>query len=40
VFGHEKFAVRLIRFRGHLPKGEYDVHDGRDEAETNPTQFY
>jgi hypothetical protein len=29
----------LIRFRGHFPKGGYDVHDGRDETETNPTQL-
>jgi len=32
-------AVGLIRFRGHFPKGGYDVHNGRDETETNPTQL-
>ena len=28
--------LRLIRFRGHLPKGGYDVHNGRDEAPAFP----
>ena len=31
TFGAGK-AVGLIRFGGHLPKGEYDVdHDGHEE---------
>ena len=25
-------TLGLIRFRGHILKGGYDVHDGRDEA--------
>jgi len=30
----------LIRFRGHFPKGGYDVHDGRQKTETYPTKLY
>ena len=35
VFTLEEFApMRLIRFGGHLWKGDYDVHsDGRDDQE-------
>ncbi len=29
--GHE-FAMRLIRFRGHLPKGGYDVPNGNKQV--------
>ena len=32
--------VGLIRFRGHFPKGGYDVHDGRQKTETYPTKLY
>ena len=32
--------VGLIRFRGHFPREGYDVHDARDETETNPTQLH
>ncbi len=28
--GHRKVQARLIRFRGHIPKGGYDVHDGQN----------
>jgi len=31
--------LRLIRFRGHFPKGGYDVHDGRSKKETSTTQL-
>ena len=30
----------LIRLRGHNPKGGYDVHDVRDEAEAKPAELY
>ena len=33
-------VVVLIRFRGHFPREGYDVHDARDETETNPTQLH
>jgi len=33
-------ALGLIRFRGHFPKGGYDVHDGRQKTETYPTKLY
>jgi hypothetical protein len=36
----QEAAVDLIRFRGHSPREGYDVHDGRYEAETNPTQLH
>jgi AAA domain len=32
--------VRLIRFRGHFPRGGYDVHDGRHETEAAPPQLH
>jgi hypothetical protein len=30
----------LIRFRGHFPKGGYDVHDGRHETEAESAEFH
>ena len=30
----------LIRLRGHDPKGGYDVHDVRYEAEAKPAELY
>src|SRR5262249_42177298 len=33
-------TLGLIRFGGHLSDGGYDVHDGRHEAERNPTQLH
>jgi transposase len=32
--------LALIRFGGHLPKGGYDVHNGRHEDETNATELH
>ena len=32
--------VGLIRFRGHLPKGGYDVRNGRDTQPTAPSAFH
>lgn len=32
--------VTLIRFGGHLPKGEYDVDHGRAEGKTDATKFH
>ena len=32
-------GLRLIRFRGHFPKGGYDVHDGRPEEKTSASQL-
>jgi hypothetical protein len=31
--------VGLIRFRGHFPKGGYDVHDGRQAIEALASEF-
>jgi hypothetical protein len=28
---HKRFMLGLIRFRGHFPKGGYDVHDGNND---------
>jgi transposase len=33
-------GLRLIRFRGHFPRGGYDVHDGRHETEAAPPQLH
>jgi hypothetical protein len=30
----------LIRFRGQLPKGGYDVHDVRREAKAESAKFH
>jgi hypothetical protein len=32
--------VGLIRFRGHFPKGGYDVHDDPHDEETTATQLH
>jgi hypothetical protein len=32
--------LRLIRFRGHLPRGGYDVHNARHETETASAQLH
>jgi hypothetical protein len=32
-------ALGLIRFRGHFPKGGYDVHDGRQATEAYASDF-
>ena len=32
--------VSLIRFVGHLPRGEYDVDHAGDEAEADSAQFH
>ena len=32
--------VDLIRFGGHLLKGRYDVHDGRDSEPAPPSAFH
>ena len=36
--GNDGVDLGLIRFRGHFPKGGYDVHtDGRDDQESAVT---
>ena len=32
--------MSLIRFGGHLPKGEYDVHDGGHQGQADPAQLH
>jgi hypothetical protein len=32
-------ALGLIRFRGHFPKGGYDVHNGRQTAQAYASEF-
>ena len=32
-------GMRLIRFRGHFPKGGYDVHDGGTEEKASASQL-
>jgi hypothetical protein len=32
--------VRLIRSRGHLPKEEYDGHDGGAQSTTDTTELH
>ncbi|MHC4831002.1 MAG: hypothetical protein ACYTFT_11720, partial [Planctomycetota bacterium] len=36
TFKNPVTGVGLIRFRGHFPKGGYDVHDGDHEAVPAP----
>ena len=35
-FYHQSFKVRLIRFRGHLPKGGYDVPNAQRDEKPAP----
>ena len=32
-------TLGLIRFRGHFPKGGYDVHNGRQAIEAHASEF-
>ncbi len=32
-------GLGLIRFRGHFPKGGYDVHNGRQTAQAYASEF-
>jgi hypothetical protein len=34
ISSHFSPTVGLTRFRGHFPKGGYDVHDGNRQTET------
>jgi hypothetical protein len=33
------WRLGLIRFRGHFPKGGYDVHNGRQTAQAYASEF-
>jgi hypothetical protein len=38
--GKDLFGMDLIRFGGHLPKGGYDVPNGRNEKPTAPSAVH
>ena len=40
AFNSGLYAVGLIRFRGHLPKGEYDVDHGGHEGQAGAAELH
>src|SRR6266571_1995443 len=40
MLGRRALPLDLIRFGGHLPKGGYDVRNGRDTQPTAPSAIY
>jgi hypothetical protein len=40
LIGLDDDSLRLIRSRGHLPKGEYDGHHDGYEGQADPAQLH